>query len=174
MNGGGLAGNVELRLPSGRAEDLLGTGAFAGTVTLVGSSVYGRLAPHFNVGYTGSGEGDVTNVPNEFGYRFGTEFVATPRATLAVDFIGRTLLNAGRVKFADTQWDYVNNSGVRGSTTLHELVQTSGSLNLATVAMGGKFNIAGNMLLSANVLVAVSSSGITSRVTPVVGLEYAF
>ena len=174
VNGGGIAGNVELRFPSGKAEDLLGTGAFAGTFMLVGSSVYGRLAPHFNFGYTGSGQGDVANVPNEVGYRFGTEFVASPRATLAVDFLGRTLLDAGGVKFTDTTWDYMSNTGVRGSTTLHELAQTSGALNLSSVAFGGKFNLTGNMLLSGNLLVAVSSSGVTSRVTPVIGLEYSF
>jgi hypothetical protein len=174
MNGGGLAGNVDLRLPSGKAENLLGTGAFAGTVSLIGSSVYGRIAPHFNVGYTGSAQGDVSNVPNEFGYRFGSEFVASPRATLAVDFLGRTLLKAGGVKFTDTTWNYTTNTGAAGSTVLHELAQTTGALNLSSVAFGGKFNVTGNMLLSANVLLAVGSSGVTARVTPVVGLEYSF
>ncbi len=57
-------------------------GTWTGTFTVVGSSVYGRFAPHFNFGYTASGQGEVANVPDEVGYRFGTEFVASPRATL--------------------------------------------------------------------------------------------
>jgi hypothetical protein len=175
MNGGGIAGNVDIRLPSGKAENLLGTGAVAGAFTVIGSSVYGRFAPHFNIGYTVSGQGDVVqNVPNEVGYRFGTEVIATPRATLAVDFLGRTLLNAGRVQFVDTKWDYTTSANVAGSTMLHELARTSGALNLSSVALGGKFNINGNLLLSGNLLVAVGSSGITARVTPVIGLEYSF
>ena len=84
------------------------------------------------------------------------------------------MLDAGGVKFTNTTWNYTNNVGVAGSTTLHELAQTSGALNLSSISFGGKFNVTGNMLLAGNVLVAIGSSGVTARLTPVIGLEYSF
>ncbi len=165
MENRGLAAGVDLRLPTGDEENLLGSGAAGATFMLIGSSSYGRLAPHFNVGYGFSGKGAVIDVPNEFAYRFGTEFVASPRATLAVDFLGRTLVNAGRLTLQTTNTELV---------PLEEYVPNDDSLNLASLALGGKFNVGSNLLLNANVLVALTSAGVTARVTPVVGLDYAF
>ncbi len=174
VEGGGLAAGVDLRLPTGNDEELLGTGAAAVTGTFIGSMTVGRLAPHVNVGFTRSGSGSVVNAPNEFGYRVGTEFAATPTLTLSGTLIGRTLIDAGRLQLTDTTWNFMNNQGVRGSTTFSEYTTRSGSLNLASLAVGGKYNVAGNFLVSANLLFALSSAGVTARVTPVVGIDYAF
>ncbi len=172
--GGGLAAGVDIRLPTGDAENLLGTGATAITGTLIGSNTMGRWAPHFNVGFTKSSSGDVVNAPDEFGYRFGVEFVASPKVTLLTTFIGRTLIDAGRLELAPTTWHYTNAMGVPGSTTFEEYVLRDESLNLATLAMGTKVNVAGNFLVSANLLVALSSAGVTASVTPVFGIDYSF
>ncbi len=172
--GGGLAAGVDLRLPTGNDEELLGTGAAAVTGTLIGSTTVGRFAPHFNVGFTKSGSGDVVNAPDEFGYRFGTEYVVTPTVTLTGTFIGRTLIDAGRLQLSTTSWSFRDNMGVMGNTTFDEYTARDGALNLATLAVGGKFNVAGNFLVSANVLVALSSAGVTARVTPVFGVDYSF
>lgn len=172
--GGGLAAGVDLRLPTGDDEELLGTGAAAVSGTLIGSATIGRLAPHVNVGFTKSGAGDIVNTPDEFGYRFGTEFVVTPTVTLTGTFIGRTLIDAGRLRLSTTSWSFRDNRGVTGATTFDEYTARDGALHLATLAMGGKFNVAGNFLVSANLLVALSSAGVTSRVTPVFGVDYSF
>jgi hypothetical protein len=172
--GGGVAGGLDVRVPSGDADNLLGTGAPAVTVTLIGSSAYGAWAPHFNVGYAASGSGDVVNVPNEFSFRLGTEFVASPRATLVADLIGRTLIDSGRLELEETIWPFVDSQNVAKATILREFVSHEGSLNLMNLAVGGKFNIAGNLLINANVLLALTSSGVTARVTPVVGFDYSF
>jgi hypothetical protein len=172
--GGGLAAGVDVRLPTGNDEDLLGTGAAAVAGTLIGSTTVGRWAPHFNVGFTKSGSGNIVNAPDEFGYRLGTEFIATPTVTLNTTLIGRTLIDAGRLQLTDTTWNFVNNLGVPGSTSFQEYTVRGDSLNLVSLAMGGKFNVAGNVLVSANVLVALSSAGVTARVTPVVGIDYSF
>ena len=174
MNGGGLAANVDLRLPTGKEEHLLGAGAFAGTFTLIGSSVRGKLAPHFNVGFTAAGEGDLTSVPNELGYTFGTEYAASPRATLVADILGRSLLDANRLQYTDTTINYMSSTGVQGSSVLRELALSQGTLNLISLALGAKYNVSGNLLLAGNVLLSLTSSGVTSRVTPVFGLEYSY
>ena len=172
--GGGVAAGFDLRIPSGDPQNLLGTGAAAATFSLIGSSSNGPLSPHFNFGLTGSGAGDVINVPNEVGYRVGTEYVATPRVTLSADLIGRNLLSAGGLKLGDTTWTYTDFAGVRRSTTLHEFSEREGSLNLLSVALGGKVNVTGNLLLSGNVLLALTSAGVTARITPAMGFDYSF
>jgi hypothetical protein len=50
--GGGLAVAVDLRLPSGDEENLLGTGATQIRPSIIYSQDYGRISPHFNIGYT--------------------------------------------------------------------------------------------------------------------------
>lgn len=172
--GGGLAGGVDVRLPTGDAEDLLGTGAAAVTFSLIGSSTNGRFAPHFNVGYTASGESDVVNLADEFVYKFGAEFEAAPTVTINVDFLGRSLRDVGRLELSNVTHNYFNQQGVPGSTTLQEYVSRSGSLNVNDLAVGAKFNVAGNLLLNANVLVALNDSGVRARVTPVFGFDYTF
>lgn len=172
--GGGLAGGVDLRLPTGDADNLLGTGAAAATFTLIGSSTNGRFAPHFNVGYTASGESDVVNIADEFVYKFGAEFEAAPTVTINADFLGRSLRDVGRLELADVTHNYFNNVGVPGSTTLQEWVARSGSLNVNDVALGVKVNVAGNLLLNGNVLVAVNDAGVRARITPVFGFDYTF
>jgi hypothetical protein len=174
MPGGGLAAGVDVRLPTGDAENLLGTGAAGATFTLIGSTTRGNLGPHFNVGFTTSGESDVVNIPNEFNYRFGTEIVATPRVTLNADFLGRTLIDADRLELTNVVHSYMSNTGVQGSTTFEEYVARSGSLNLLNLAVGGKFNLSGNFLLNANVLFALSDAGVIAKVTPVFGFDYTF
>jgi hypothetical protein len=172
--GGGMAAGVDIRLPSGDAENLLGTGATAATFTLVGSSARGQLSPHFNIGFTAAGSSDVITVPNEFAYKFGTEWAAAPTATFNFDFVGRTLINAGRLELVDTTHTYTNNVGVPGSITLQEYQLTDGALNLLTLALGGKFNVKGNFLINANILVPLTDAGISAKVTPVIGAEYTF
>lgn len=50
--GGGLAAGVDLRLPTGNKDDLLGTGATQAKLSLLYSGDFGRVSPHVNVGYT--------------------------------------------------------------------------------------------------------------------------
>lgn len=172
--GGGLAVGGDLRLPTGDDENLLGTGATQATITLIGSSTSGRFSPHFNVGYTASSSGDLVGIPDEFGYRVGTELYTNPRVTLSADVIGRTLFDAGRLEWQDTTFEYRDAANNPGSAVFRELNSTDKALNLTSLAVGGKFNVAGNLLINANVLVSLTSRGLTSRVTPVIGADYSF
>jgi hypothetical protein len=172
--GGGLAAGVDVRLPSGDESNLLGTGAAAATFTLIGSSPMGRLAPHFNIAFTGSGTSDLLDVPNEFTYKFGSEFVPGATVTLNADVIGRTLVDAGRLQLTPVTRTFRSNVGVPGSITLEEYQLTSGNLNLISLALGGKFNVGGNFLINANVLVPLNDAGVTAKVTPVIGFDYSF
>ena len=173
--GGGVAAGLEVRLPTGDAENLLGAGAAGVNAMIIGSSAYGAWAPHFNIAYSASGTGDVVNVPDEFGFRLGTEFAASPRATLVADLIGRSLIDAGRLELEDTIWPFTDAAGVPHATILREFVTHPGeTLTLVQLGVGGKFNITGNLLINANVLISLTSSGVSAPFTPVIGFDYSF
>jgi hypothetical protein len=50
--GGGMAADLDLRLPTGNEQELLGTGATRVKLGLIYSADFGRFSPRFNVGYT--------------------------------------------------------------------------------------------------------------------------
>jgi hypothetical protein len=57
---GGLAAGVDLRLPTGDKENLLGTGSVQTKFLLIASGEFSRIAPHVNFGYTYS-HGDLSS-----------------------------------------------------------------------------------------------------------------
>jgi hypothetical protein len=61
VEGGGLAGGLDLRLPTGDDKNLLGTGATQAKLQFIASGTFARFAPHLNVGYTFS-SGTLDNV----------------------------------------------------------------------------------------------------------------
>jgi hypothetical protein len=174
LGGGGLAAGLDVRLPTGDEANLLGTGATQTAFTFIASSTRGKFAPHFNLGYTWSGESDIVSLSDEFGYRVGAEYIASPALTLSADLVGRTLMDADRLEFGDVTFNYMNALGTPGSSTFTELGVTDNSLNLTSLAVGGKFNVSGSLLINANVLFGLGSSGLTATFTPVIGVDYSF
>jgi Putative MetA-pathway of phenol degradation len=174
--GGGLAAAVDLRLPTGDEANLLGTGATQAKFFLIGSSATNRFSPHFNIGYTVSGESSNTlfNVTDEFNWGGGTEIELSPRVTLNVDFIGRQLVDSGRLVDEQQTFNWMTAAGVSGSNTFTQFALREGSLNLVTSAVGVKFNPARNMLISANVLFPMTSQGLRSNPVPVISFDYGF
>ena len=94
---------VDVRLPTGDADNLLGLGTTQGKFFFIASSNNQRFSPHVNIGFTVSGEGnretlfqfEPLGVSDEFNYAGGVEIVAHPKLTLLADFLGRTLFDAG-------------------------------------------------------------------------------
>jgi hypothetical protein len=129
-----LAAALDLRVPTGDKDNLLGTGATQALVFLIASGEYGRWSPHVNFGYTFSnGETSalaasdntpqtLTNngvpisnvtanrpdltVPDEVNYTFGFSAAATPRVTLGFDVRGRTIRSVP--KFFVQNSTYIN------------------------------------------------------------------
>ena len=58
--------------------------------------------------------------------------------------------------------------------TKTEFAGQPGSLNLLLGTVGAKFNVAGNLLISANALISLTEAGIRDSVTPAIGFDYAF
>ena len=171
---GGLAAAVDLRLPTGEVEELLGAGATQAKFFLIGSTAVGAVNPHFNFGYTVSGEGP-KNQTDEVNFATGLDFSATDRLTLSADVIGRTLRDARRFVDTDSTFQFRTMAGVPlQSRTFTELGLEDGNLNLMLGAAGFKYNPTGNLLVSVNVLFPLSKAGLHDRITPVIGFDYAF
>jgi hypothetical protein len=183
---GGLAAAIDLKLPSGDSDNLLGIGTTQAKMYVIASTEAGMFSPHINVGYTASGAGDltpqfgvpVTGVSDEVNYAGGTEFTPNPRVTLIGDLIGRTLRGAGTIAAETISLPF--GTGAASSTNplsgqpYRQLAWTPGNLNLVLGSAGVKYNPGGNVLLTGNVLFPLTSGGLKSKVSFVLGVDIAF
>ena len=180
---GGLAAAVDVRLPTGDQENLLGAGTQV-KMFLVASGGNDRVAEHVNIGYTavagetasisglGTAGGEVA-LPDELNYAAGIEFVAHPRLTIIGDVVGRTLRSSGRLDLQAKPFEFQGATAVQ-TAQFNEFEPRSGNLNLLLATTGFKFNPAGNFLISASVLYPLTQAGLRSRLTTVVSFDYAF
>jgi hypothetical protein len=189
---GGLAAAVDVRLPTGDKNNLLGAGGTEAKFLLIASDEKGRFGHHVNIGYTaatGTVAGTLTGLasaplPEEINYSGGVEFVANPRLTVNGDIVGRTLRGMGRLDLVTKRFEYSMPGGGPGcgglagltcaSVSLDEFAPRSANLTLLLGTGGVKFNLAGNLLISGSVLFPLTNAGLRSRVTTVIGLDYAF
>jgi hypothetical protein len=171
-----LAAVIDLRLPTGDEENLLGTGATQAKFLLVGSTVAGGFSPHLNIGYTVSdnSSSSVVNTTDDFNYAFGTEFTPHANLTIVADLLGRQLRGSGRLVEQPRTFNWRTQAGVTGSSTFNEFALRDGNLTSVFTALGAKFNPTGNLLISASVLFPLNDAGIRSGPVPVIGFEYAF
>ncbi|HTI36397.1 MAG TPA: hypothetical protein VL484_02465 [Vicinamibacterales bacterium] len=181
-----VAAALDLRLPSGDSDNLLGIGTTQGKMYVIASAESGMFSPHVNFGYTASGSGDkigaygvpVVGVSDEVNYAGGVDFIPAPQFTVTGDIIGRTLRGAGSVEAQTISLQYSANAT---STTnpisgqpYRELAFTPGNLNLVLGAAGVKYNPTGNVLLTGSVLFPFTSGGLKSKVSFVLGVDIAF
>jgi hypothetical protein len=175
----GFAAALDVRLPTGDEENLLGSGATQTKLFLVGAlRPSRRFAPRATVGYTLSSGGSdfIGELPDEIDYSVGFDAGLHSRVSFAADFIGRTMIDAPRVNFEERTL----RSSLRlspstvNTTTVETPVPTTGNLNLWLASAGLKINPAGRLLLVANVLFALGDDGLQDKVTPVFGIDYTF
>jgi hypothetical protein len=173
-----LAAGVDMRLPTGDEQNLLGAGAAGLRPFAAFSGAIGAFAPHANVGYQWNGKsvlaGDViadvkADLPDQFVYAVGTDLSVNDRFSMVVDLLGQRVLNSPRLLTGT-----FTASGVAGTVTLPDihLVQTSYWSSVA--AVGFKANIATRVLLDFNLRFRLSDNGLVDRVTPLMGVEWSF
>jgi hypothetical protein len=182
---GGLAAAADVRLPTGNEDDLLG-GTTQVKLFVVESGGTNRITQHVNVGYTFSGGGDdpttvalgaSPSLPDEFNYAAGVELVVEPRITVIADLVGRNLRDVGRLDMVTKTFQFQppgTPAPPIASMTFDEFQPRTGSLNLLYGTAGVKINPKGNILISASVLFPLTDSGLKSRLTTIVGMDYAF
>lgn len=172
----GLAFGVDLRLPTGDERNLLGTGAPGISPFLAWSGNFGALSPHLNGGYQWNGDsilggepgsGETADLPDLAMYSAGAVIEVHPRVTAAVDLIGRFIIDSPRLRLEE--FHALDNKSVFSNITF-----TTGSLNEINAAAGLKINVVGRLLVDLNLLVSLNSEGLRDKISPLVGLEYAF
>ena len=157
----GVAAAVDVRLPTGRQADLLGAGTASTKFSAIGSLENGPLSVSANTGVV------VGGLAREADYDVGVAIAAKPRLTLSTELLGRWISGTGGVVNATTP-----NPTLAGVQTIR-LTADSASLNMITVVPGFKWNVSDTWVLAANVMVPLTSSGLTTRLTPFIGLDYA-
>jgi len=159
--GDGAAAAVDIRLPTGHEEDLLGAGTSSVRLSGIGSIDRGSVAAHLNAGVTLGG------LAREVSYSAAVEVAASPRATLIGEVLGRTIDSPGHI----VQVSALNPS-IAGVQTIRLAPDTS-MLNIVTVVPGFKWNLSATWVLAANVTIPLTTGGLTAPVTPFVGIDYS-
>ena len=175
---GALALALDVRLPTGDEEDLLGTGATQTKLFLIGSTRFGKFAPHVNIGYTHSGSGSDTvgDLPDEFNFITGFSMGVHPKVTVFADLVWRTLLDAQQIERRELthlykRWD----SEIIEQTSRQVLDTRQQDLNIAAASIGLKVNIVGDLLFSANLSFSLSDEGLRDEdIIPLIGIDYSF
>lgn len=156
------AAGVELRLPTGRAEDLLGAGDVAIRFLGLASAEFGAVSVHGNVAVGTGGVG------RELSAGGAVTYAATPRVTLVGEVLARRL--AGAQSITAVVAPHPRIAGVETTRLM-----PAGDAQASGVAVAGfKWNVGGTWLLHGNVLVPLVARGLTSRFTPTVALDYSF
>jgi hypothetical protein len=158
----GLTAGAELRLPTGREEDLLGTGEPAIRVLAIGSFEGTRASAHLNGGYSWGG------LSREATYSAALTVAAAERFTLVGEFLGRWVEGLGQIGQVTAP-----HPGSIGVNTIRLLPAATGTMTGVAVA-GFKWNVAGRWLVNANVLLPVTDRGLRARVIPAIALDYSF
>jgi hypothetical protein len=158
----GVAADVDVRLPTGSKEQLLGAGRTTLLVSAIASVEGRRVGSHFKAGFGKGGASD------EFNFGAAVVLAATPRFNLVGEVFGRRLSELARI--AEVTAPHPSIPNVATTRLLPDAMGTNTALALA----GFKWNLARTWLLNANVLFPLTNTGLTGRPTPSIALDYTF
>ena len=177
---GGVALGVDLRIPTGDPDAMLGAGVTRTLVSGIWSTTVGSLAPHASAGfeywsdpfqvYDPLQQAAIDAGRHGFAYEAGVEWAGTDRLTVNGEFMGRTLQDGGRLEYRELPLR-ANPFGL--TNALVASVAPRG-LHRASISGGIKWNFAGTALLTASVLVPVNDAGLRDTFTPIFGLDWGF
>lgn len=157
----GVAAAVDVRLPTGNEANLLGAGTTSVRLAGIGSVESGAMSAHVNGGVT------VGGLAREYSYSGALALAATGRVTVSGELLGRFVDTPGGIVPVSSP-----NPALAGVNTIR-LAPSVSHLNLLSVVPGVKWNLSTTWVLLANVMVPLTNAGLTSPITPFVGLDYA-
>ncbi len=187
----GVAAGVDVRVPSGDAQNFLGSGT-TGTKPFAVVSYRARISPHAEVGYEWNGKSvlagnfvgpDATNnkesLPNRFIYIVGADASITRRLTAAFDIYGQRLFNAAQLvssPFTDLGKCSDINCTVLTPGTQHPdfAFNNHADINITNASLGLKFRAVGKLVFTGNVLLKMDDGGLRSKAIPLAGVSYSF
>ena len=169
-----MAAALDLRLPTGDKDNLLGTGEIGAKLQLLASQ---RVGSFINV--YGSGGYTFNALSDQVNYGAAIDFVLLPRKqlTVSVDFLGDTLRNSVSTFATSPAYTPTENvvpgfefRGVR-RTSFDRYFFENGNVTLLRTGIGLKYHVGGDVVLTGSVLVPLNDQGFRSSVTPFVGIE---
>jgi hypothetical protein len=172
----GFAVGLDVRVPTGNALELLGTGTAGLGPFAVWSGSFNTISPHVNAGYQWNGAsvlagdpaaGTSADFPDAVTYSAGADITVSRRMTVAFDVIGRYNIDTERLHQEVFH-------AFDGKSTFPNIVFEKASFNTLSGSLGFKTNLWSRVLLDVNVLFALDSHGVRDKVTPLIGFEYAF
>jgi hypothetical protein len=160
--GQGLAAAVDVRLPTGREQDLLGAGSTSVRLSGIGSVESGVVSAHANAGVSLGG------LAREIDYGGALGVAASTHVTLLGELLGRWIdTPSGIIPVTSA------NPNIAGVETIRLLPGATG-MHVITLVPGVKWNLTDTWVLAANASVPLTKAGLTAPFTPFVGLDYAF
>jgi hypothetical protein len=184
----GVALGLDVRVPSGNAQNFLGSGS-TGVKPFGVISYKARVSPHAEIGYEVNGNsilagqfvGTATNtkgsLPNRFLYIVGADVVVTKRLTGAFDIYGQRLFGVPQL-FPSTYTDLGKCNDVNcdilspGTTHPDLLVRQNADYNITSASLGLKFRVFRHLVITGNVLLKIDNNGLRSQAIPLVGASY--
>ncbi|MEO8276350.1 MAG: transporter [Thermoanaerobaculia bacterium] len=176
--GSGFALGLDVRLPTGDEKELLGTGATAARLQLLGSASFGRFATHLNVGYTAADLTDSSsaNLSDEIGVVLAGDLAVHERVTIVAEVLWRRLLDATTLQVGEAQHLYRRfNSTEITTTTRPVLLSGKEDINIVNAVIGAKWNLFGQVLISTHLMLAIGDDGLRDTdLIPTLGIDYSF
>ncbi len=173
-----FAAGLDVRMPTGDDKNLLGSGAVGIRPFAAVSASIGRLAPHANLAYQWNGEsvlageirsGQKADLPDQFTYAVGADLIVAERLSILFDVFGQRVVNSPRMLSRTSV-----PSGPAGSVTLPDILFGTESYWTSAGGFGLKGNVAPRLLVTFNLRFAIADGGLTDRLAPLVGIEWAF
>ncbi len=159
-----LGASAELRAPTGREDDFLGTGDVNAKGLLIISGTFGDFAPHTNIGFEYRGS---SIDQNELEIVAGFDHRLASWATLAVDLLGSFKVGKEKIDFPDpVTFDEPFRRTVR-LTNIPDMRD-----DVIDGSIGLKLRTGAGLFLITNVLVPLNDGGLRSSPIPTLGLEY--
>jgi hypothetical protein len=187
----GIAGGVDVRLPTGDEQNLLGSGA-VGVKPFGVISYSARVSPHAEIGYEINGKsilaGDFVgtnsntkgSLPNRFVYTVGADVSIVKNLTAAFDVYGQRLFSAPQL-FSNPYTDLGHCADVACSpatftpgTTHPDLGVRTTDYNILNASFGLKYRLYRQLVITGNVLVKLNDNGLRASAIPLVGASYNF
>jgi hypothetical protein len=172
----GIAVGTDIRLPTGDELDLLGSGATSVQPYAAWSTTYEKVSPHVNASYRWIGtsilagdpaSGSAADFPDQATYAAGADVSVNPRLTVAFDVLGQYVIDSSRLVEQEFH-------ALDGESVFPNIVFERASFNELSGSFGVKANLIERLLLDVNLLFKLDDDGLRDKVTPLVGIEYAF
>jgi len=177
----GVSFGAEARLPTGDAENFLGSGTF-GIKPFATLTRSGKISPHFNFAYQFNGNsklvtnaaGNETRLPDRLIYSGGADWGILRRVTIAADILEQRVLSGQQ---ASLLWNpRIFPSSSSNSATVPSAISTvyGSSYNRTDGSIGIKVKPFGNVIVSGNFLVKLDRSGLRERYAPLGGISFTY